>query len=523
MKIKQLNITLLMALVCLTWATVSDAQEFGSTVELETPTEDVSPESNRAPEAQFTPPTDQARSQDSQTILINSKYAGWEAASEDRDGKRIADELRANWIMVDDNGRFQGEVTPGRNAEIANMNVYLMNLGRLVKQTAVDDQGRFEFNNVRQGAYSLIGWGEKGFFAFGLNILANNPDVSEGIQRSIQVTAFQNQTTINTDWIRHFASGVNFRVFGRYESGEGQDDPQELYGFRGLVTNKVDSSPATSISSHTVSKTADGRLIGRVHQLNSISGRPVDVRTTRVLLLEADSVVAATSTDNYGVFEFQQVPDGSYGVVAAGVDGLGLIAINVGSSDSAIGADGEFVGTESDIIDFTMVSSETVGWLNHQAEKVSYRRALLAPRPPKPAPPVYPEYFGGGCQTCGNQPGGCNHCQQEYLKSFCRSRGLSFQQWQMYCQRPGQATPVRSLGESLGDGSLISKAARELQRGVQKIDDTFERAFYPSEFGNGAQQQFQPQFQQQQFQQQQFQPQFQQQQFQPQFQQPRGF
>ncbi|MFK7766219.1 MAG: hypothetical protein AB8B55_03170 [Mariniblastus sp.] len=494
MKIRHLISSSLMGLLCLTLAAnFSLAQRFDSAVQ-ERPTEDtiqdVSPDADRAAPSTFTPPSDRTRSQEAQTILINSRYAGWEEATEDRTAGRVGDTIRGNWIMVDANGRFQGKVTAARGADIANMNIFLMNMGRLVKQTGVDTNGQFEFNNVRQGAYSLIGWGEKGFFAFGVNILADSPNADDSILRSVNITAFQNQTTINTDWIRHFASSVSYRVFGRYPSGEGRDDPAKLYGFIGLVSNKVQSEPATSISSHNVSKTADGRLVGRVHQLNSLSGRPVDVRTTKVMLLEGDSVVASTTTDNYGVFEFQQVPDGSYGLAAAGVDGVGLIGINVGS-ESAINSEGEFTSAPSNLIDFTLVSSETIGWLNHQANEVAYRRALLAPRPPKPAPTIYGDEFG--CSVCGGQSGGCNSCQDQYMKSLCRSRGLTFEQWQMYCQRPGMAHPIQNLANDFGSGKFISKAAQQLQRNVQKVDNAFERAFYPNEF-NGVPQQTQPRY-----------------------------
>jgi len=254
------------------------------------------------------------------------------------------------------------------------MNVFLMHMGRLVKQTSVDQDGRFVFNNVRQGAYALTGWGDRGLFTFGLNILADNPNaVDNAPPNSITVTAFQNQTTINTDWITHYAPQVGFRVFGKYLEGEGAKNDPALYGALGLYNNPPENSPATSISSHVVGRSSDGHLVGRIHQFNSTSGRPVDLRSTKVLLLENDSVVAATAADNFGVFEFEQVPAGSYGVLAAGVDGVGLIAITVDDESD-----------ETDTIDFTLIPTETVGWLNSYAAEVAYRRNASAPRQPKP-------------------------------------------------------------------------------------------------------------------------------------------
>lgn len=440
--------------------------------------EEESPFPNDGPVTVDTRQTDEdqpAREPDKQMVMINSRFAGWEEASREG-GDRVGERLRGNWIMVDSNGHFHGKVTPGDGADAAGMNIFLMNKGRLVKQTSVDKDGQFEFNNVRQGAYSLIGWGDKGFFAFGMNILANNPK-SEGVTNELLISAFQNRTTINTDWIRHFSARVGYRVFGIYPTGETAGDEPALYGFYGLVNHTPKSTPATSISSHRVAKTADGGLLGRVHQMNSLNGRPVDVRTTKVMLLQGDDVVASTTTDNFGVFEFKGVPDGNYAVAAAGVDGVGLIGINVGGT-AAMNDIGEFVGGEYPI-DFTLISSETMGWLNHYASEVSYRRALLTPRPAAqvaqnaPAP-----YFGGAvCSSCQNQPGGCNTCQNQYLLSTCRSRGLTFEQWQQHCQGRKMAGPLNL--KSLGNGELISIAAERIRKNSGKVSAAFDKAFYP--------------------------------------------
>ena len=410
-----------------------------------------------------------------QNIMINSRYAGWRGATVGASRDRVGDDLRGSWLMVDNNGRFEGKVIPGAGADVSRMNVFLMNQGRLVKQTSLDANGRFEFNNVRQGAYALIGWGDRGFFAFGVNILRTNPKAVGDIPNKITVTAFQNRTTINTDWISHYSPQVTYRVYGRYPVGEGPDDPPRLYGFRGLVSQIPDSIPATSISSHRVETTADGRLVGRVHQMNSISGRPVDVRTTKVLLLEADDVVASTTTDNFGVFEFQEVPNGSYGVVAAGVDGVGLIGITVGESDSEMNDQGELLGSDEYPIDFAMVSSETMGWLNHYANEVAYRRGLLAPRPPKPS--TTPAGFG--CAQCQDQDGGCSACREQYLLSVCRQRGLTFEQWQQYCQ--GRRIPGQFSFSDLGNGALVDRVADRIRNNTNRVNNVFDRAFYPND------------------------------------------
>ena len=412
----------------------------------------IRPDAGRLPITPFRPPSDLAPQSD-QNVVVNSQYAGWESASSDASADAITDELRGNWIMVDATGRFEGQVIAGKNADVANMNLFLMHMGRLVKQTTVDEEGKFVFNNVRQGAYALTGWGERGLFTFGLNILANNEKLEENIPpNSITITAFQNQTSINTDWINHYAPQIGFRVFGRYAEGEGADDNPALYGSLGLYNNPPENSPATSISSHVVSRDSSGSLVGRVHQFNSLNGRPVDIRSTKVLLLENDSVVAATSSDNHGVFKFEEVPNGSYGVLAAGIDGVGMIGITVGN---------EAAGTNT--IDFTMIPAETVGWLNDYATEVVYRRNIAAPRRPQAA----------GCQHCNDQAGGCSKCHKEYLESACRQRGITFEQWQsMGCE---------SVSNGLGQGRFVREVGKSLRRTIERLDNFSENTFYPNE------------------------------------------
>ena len=411
----------------------------------------------RLPIKPFRPPIDLAPKSD-QAVMINSQFAGWEAPSDDVSGDRVTDDLRGNWIMVDATGRFDGQVVAGRNADFTGMNIFLMHMGRLVKQTTVDEDGQFVFNNVRQGAYAMTGWSERGFFCFGVDILAYNPNLTENIPpNSITATAFQNQTTINIDWITYYAPQVGFRVFGRYPEGEGAKDDPALYGYVGLFNNPPSNSPATSISSHAVSRGPNGRLVGRVHQMSSDNGRPVDLRSTKVLLLENDSVVAATASDNFGVFEFEQVPNGSYGVLAAGVDGVGLIGITV--DDEA---------DETDTIDFTLIPSETIGWLNDYATEVGYRRNIAAPRRPKPQ--VNP----GGCQNCNNQAGGCDVCRRKYLKSVCRHKGITFEQWQTFgCQSVE--------GGGFGNGRFLQALSKSIRESVDSLNNFGENAFMSEE------------------------------------------
>ena len=412
----------------------------------------IRPGAGRLPPEPFRSPIDLAPQSD-QRVTVNDQFAGWESAAADSSDNRVEKTLRGNWIMVDANGRFDGQVIAGKDAETTNMNVFLMHMGRLVKQTTVDQDGRFVFNNVRQGAYALTGWGERGMFTFGVNILANNPNVTDNIPPNVvTVTAYQNQTTINTDWITHYAPQVGFRVFGKYLEGEGQKNNPALYGSLGLFNNPPASSPATSISSHIVGRSDDGHLVGRIHLFNSTSGRPIDLRSTKVLLLESDSVVAATAADSFGVFEFEQVPAGSYGVLAAGVDGVGLIGITVDDESD-----------DTDTIDFTLIPTETVGWLNSYATEVAYSRNAAAPRRPNPE---------ANSQGGNGQANDAERCRREYLESACRQKGITFEQW--------QALGCQAVQSRYGQGRFVREIGNTLRNGIDRIDSFSENTFYPN-------------------------------------------
>ncbi len=399
-----------------------------------------------------------------QSVEVNERYAGWEEVG-DIDGVRLADSLRSNWVMLDRNGQFTGTVRGIDGAEVPGMTIFLMNNGRLVKTAAVQEDGSFVFTNVQRGAYSFVGWGDKAFFAFGANIINDNPDADESTPRTVNCYAFQNESTINTDWIQYFAPNISYRVYGRYSVGEGADDPDQLYGFEGLTENAVAAEAATSIGGMPVGLDSRGRLVGRVHQMNSINGRPVELRSTKVMLLKGDNVVASTTTDNFGIFQFTGVQAGGYGLVAVGVDGVGSVGIQVaGGESSVMDAEGNAGDGDAKPFDFTMVSAETVGWLNHYAREVSYRQAILKPRV---AMPTGPRVFDPYCPICGGimGPNGCPKCGNQ-RNPLCNSPCVTYGQWVASgCATQKQKPTWQRIGERVRDG-------------VQRSEDSFESAFY---------------------------------------------
>ncbi|MFN9750605.1 MAG: hypothetical protein ACK57U_04390, partial [Planctomycetota bacterium] len=337
-----------------------------------------------------------------QKVLVREKFAGWNEAGTGAGGATLGDQLRANWVLLGNNGLLQGRVLGGAKVNAAKVPVYLLSRGRVLTQTRTDADGNFTFSNVQQGTYSLVGFGEDAFFAFGFNAIDYAESIQFRMPEKLLIQAVENKTTINLDWIRYFAPNLQFRVYGRFVSKQGSGDPAALYGTDGLALLAPQAAPATSVQYHPVSLTEDGTLVGRVHQIDELNGRPVDVRGVRTILIQDDKVVKAASADNFGVFSIAGVSPGDYSLVAVGNDGMGCIGIHIVANNSEENARP---------FDFALVSPETAGWMNHVATEVAYQRIVGRKRTDANAT---------NCQQCGNMIppmmngvcGNCGCCQE---------------------------------------------------------------------------------------------------------------
>ena len=105
---------------------------------------------------------------------------------------------------------------------------------------------------------------------------------------------------------------------------------------------------------------------------------------------------------------------------------------------------------EGQLFDFTLLSSETMGWLNHYATEVAYRRVLLSPRRPLPE---------------NNLARRMDEERNPY-DGFCKSRCTTFRQWTAQCQGPYCQ-------------DRASKPEGFIRRAIDGLDETLEKAIYP--------------------------------------------
>lgn len=337
----------------------------------------------------------------STTVFVEDRFCGWQGAALAGEVGPLSTQLRANWVMVDDSGLLRGTVlginpspqsvldtnassdrvgvgptlvNPARSGGLNSptrwgMNVYLVYRGRVLGTARLNSASQFEFQGVKPGTYALVGYGPSGFFAFGLNVLPHAANANQ--PRELYIPAQELSGTPVTDWVTRNAPNVHFRTLGKQRFGEAIDDPPRLYGIVGLRTFSPPAIPATSIVSHQIATSRHGRLVGRLHFINSFDGRPTDLRTTLVQLVKDGTVAHQIGTDNFGVFAFEDVAPGRYALRAAGPDGLGAIQIEVVESSESDGLP----------IDLALISPETIGWLNHLMQESAYFAAISGPRP----------------------------------------------------------------------------------------------------------------------------------------------
>ena len=304
-----------------------------------------------------------------------------------------------NWQYPNPSGAASGPFNPAgqnvayyRNPENPNadrtpMQVFLLNRGKMISMSEIDQEGRFEFRGIKPGSYSLVGYGRAGFFAFGVNILgfAENAQVPQ----EILATPIADYGPAITRWVQRASPVVHFRIRGQHRFGEGRDDPPRLYGLAGLQTFLPEAMPATSIGGQPTAITADGRLLGRLHYIISFDGRPADLQATTVQLTQNGQVLQQSSTDNYGVFEFRNVTPGSYGIQAVGPDGLAALQVTVA----------EQANEQTAPIDIALLDDTSTGFLAHFMGETAYWSALSPPNPDdgqKPDCGCDDQGYGGG-------------------------------------------------------------------------------------------------------------------------------
>lgn len=354
--------------------------------------------------------------------IIDKSIVGWQQAGTDVNGPRISDELGANWVVLNENHGLSGQVV-GATGPVT---VHLLRGGFVVSSVISDELGNFEFETATEGVYSIVGRDNESFFAFGFIAVENTGNgVSSPLRISTMPVYGVDNFRLIAKLISQDAPSVSFAPYGEYDIGETENDPPQYYGIEGLKNNPVLATPSTTIDYQPITLLADGRFVGRIHQVDNRTGRPIEVTNTSIKVIQNGELVAETQTDVYGIFEFAGLVPGYYGVVAVGADGLGAAGVElVAGGDTLVPPATETNNTNykgisrvaawsalagSGGFDCSLCDPEATGWINAFVQEEAYNQSMNEPRngladQPMPFDNFGNDPFGGGGGFGG--PGG---------------------------------------------------------------------------------------------------------------------
>lgn len=340
--------------------------------------------------------------------VVNQKLVGWKEPVIDGGVVRMSETLSAHWVQLDATSGVKGRVVGITDP----IDVFLLRSGFVVSSATTLADGSYRFEACTPGIYTIVGYSREAVFASGFLAVANDGTAvglpMELVNRPVLGAA---NNTLVAKLIQEFSPDVNFRQFGVFEIGEGPEDPPQFFGFEGLANLQDPAIPSVAIQAQPIALAPGGRLVGRIHQSSNLTGRPVEVLSTRVLIVQDGEVLAEVQVDNAGVFEITDLIPGDYGMVAVGADGiatLGLKLVAGTENNSGVRADSNAAFTKPQFFmqvgsttmqdagaaGATMIGPESTGWLNNYLTTQVYINELNDPRP-ELDPNAYGAGFGG--------------------------------------------------------------------------------------------------------------------------------
>jgi hypothetical protein len=270
-------------------------------------------------------------------------------------------QLRNYRVRLRADGRLPGRihlVDPATAGIVpaANLNLALLQRGQVVNEFRSGPDGSFEAENVQPGVYSLVGHGEAGFIAYGLEVMPAELNADTRQSGAIDVAAFQEiQQELAIDSLavpptdgpsvlhlanRHLPPKVVAAV-SQTPRDAGPPLPAAPEGGAAAELNATEDNPAdetipsANLRQHAIRLAADGSLTGRMRSLNPNTGRPVRFSRVNVFLVRDNEIVAQAPVTPLGVFTFPDLSEGFYSFVAAGADGFTAFSIRTVSDEVA--------------------------------------------------------------------------------------------------------------------------------------------------------------------------------------------
>ena len=283
----------------------------------------------------------------------------WNEASPGEE--RVSEVIRAHWVNLNQEGQLVGRISvfdaQDQFVPVANLQIRFVREGTTVATTRTDETGRFVVSTLRPDVYTLVAEGPNGFLGYSLEILsfveaqrrASRDPIRlaqlEQVEASLEIDAAAVPPTFSTlkRIVRRYYPDIRMHNVAEaaYEPVVQRDEreavegsgtpagPARRRGASQLQQELPPSRDATSIRSHQVALLPDGRMLGRMHGIDRLTGRPKLIEDVNVFLLQNDRLVDRVRVDRYGVFEVPNLQPGAYALVAAGRDGFGAVGFQL--------------------------------------------------------------------------------------------------------------------------------------------------------------------------------------------------
>ncbi|MGE0378385.1 MAG: hypothetical protein AB7I48_12775 [Planctomycetaceae bacterium] len=268
-------------------------------------------------------------------------------------------QLRSYRVRLRADGRLPGRINvvdpeTGLVSAARDMKIALLQNGRVVTEFQPGIDGVFEAEGVAPGVYSLVGHGEEGYIAYGLEVMPAEFNVDNRREGDVQPVAFQeiaaelqidslaipptdgpSVLSLASEHLPEEIVAAAKEIAANAAASDAAPQPPaagpDVSGRADLDPAEVDpaeeASPAASLRQNEIRLDANGSLTGRVRSLNPQTGQPVRIRRLNVFLVRDNQIVAQAPVSPLGVFTFPDLSEGLYSFVAAGTEGFTAFSI----------------------------------------------------------------------------------------------------------------------------------------------------------------------------------------------------
>ena len=271
-----------------------------------------------------------------------------ETSLQRQDDEPINDLVNTHWITTNEKGHLDGRISSieprsSITIPIGKLKISLLQNGVTIREGSTDYNGKFTLQNVEPGIYTLLGAGQNGFLAYGVNVL---PKI-----RAKDLTQYypglDNADRVKAYYVSHFnvpkhvvvsaalqidAAAVppEFQTLQRISQNYlPEDDAVEIDKESEDVTSVGDSTEIVSGFNHPL--TANGSFTGTVQPIATADGTPGKLSEMNVFLIQDDIEIARAIVDPSGKFEIEDIDPGVYSLIISGKGGFAARSIRLTS------------------------------------------------------------------------------------------------------------------------------------------------------------------------------------------------